>query len=493
MFNFLNGLKKESNMTYTENGGTAYCSSESFCLDMFFKAGAMRNSSPKEIADTVTRAYAEDPDKTMKIVFFARDARGGLGERRFFRCAVSALVNFAPEAVRKNIPLFAEYGRYDDLCVLLGTPLEKDAAAEIKSQLDRDTAAMFAGEKASLLAKWLPSVNTSSQATRRNGRRIAALLGMSEREYRKTLSALRKYTDILENRLRERDYTFNYEIQPSCAMFKYRKAFVRNDGTRYNEYLTKVMNGEAKLNAGRLYPYDIVRAALNSNISADESLSLDAAWKNLPDLTGSKKENAIAVIDGSGSMTWGCGSLRPIDAALSLGIYFAEHNTGAFANHFITFSRTPRLVEIKGNNIVQKVRHCRSFTEVANTDLEAVFTLILRTAVKNKVNMDEMPSKLYIISDMQFDTCIVGGNDEPMFREMRKLYHKHGYTLPEVVFWNVNSRSDVIPVKRTETGAALVSGYTPAVFDMVIGGDITPETIMNKILSSERYASITAA
>ena len=489
----LNYLKKESNLTYTENGALAYRSSESFCLDLFFKAGAMRNSSAGEIADTVTRAYAEDPDKTMKIIFFARDARGGLGERRFFRIAVSALVKTAPKSVEKNIPFFAEYGRYDDLCVLLGTPLEAAAVNEIKSQLDKDIAAMNAHKPASLLAKWLPSVNTSSMETRNMGRRIASLLGMSERNYRKTLSALRRYTDIIENRLRERDYTFRYEVQPSCAMFKYRGAFIRNDGERYTDYLNRVHSGETKLHADRLFPYDIVRAAMNGNISPAENLSLDAAWKSLPDLTASRRENAIAVIDGSGSMTCGCGSIRPIDAALSLGIYFAEHNKGAFANHFITFSETPRLVEIKGSNIVEKVNYCRTFNEIANTNLEAVFKLILKTALRNNVSESDMPSKLYIISDMQFDSCVVGGNNDTLFKAMRKLYNNHGYIMPEIIFWNVNARCDAIPVSRSETGAALVSGYSPSIFDMVMSGDCSPETIMNNIISSKRYAPITAA
>ena len=489
----LNYLKNESNMTYTENGGTAYRSTESFCLDMFFKAGAMRNSTAQEIADVVTRAYAEDPDKTMKIIFFTRDARGGLGERRFFRCAVSALVKTAPKAVEKNIPLFAEYGRFDDLCVLLDTPLENAAAKEIKAQLDKDIAAMNANGQASLLAKWLPSVNASSKDTRNKGRRMAALLGMTEPVYRRTLSALRAYTDILENRLRERDYTFDYEIQPSCAMFKYRRAFIRNDNERYTDYLNNVHNGKAKLNADRLFPYDIVRAALAGNISETERKSLDAAWKSLPDLTASRRENAIAVIDGSGSMTCGCGGIRPIDAALSLGIYFAEHNRGEFANHFITFSEKPRLVEIKGKDIVEKVRYCDTFNEVANTNLEAVFMLILRTAVKNKVSAADMPSKLYIISDMQFDYCVVGGNDDVLFKAMRKLYNQYGYDLPEIVFWNVNARCDAMPVTRSETGAALVSGYTPSVFDMVMDGEISPESVMDKILASKRYAPITAA
>ncbi len=488
----LNFLKNESNSTYTENGAVAFRSTESFCLDMFFKAGAMRNSSVKEIADTVARAYAEDPDKTMKIIFFARDARGGLGERRFFRIAVSAIAGYAPEAVRRNLALFPEYGRFDDLCVLIGTPLEKDVAELIDAQLRSDMDSMNAGGKVSLLAKWMPSVNTSSKETRNMGRRLAGLLGMSEPAYRRTLSALRKYSDILENRLRECDYTFNYEVQPSCAMFKYRKAFIRNDGDRYTSFLNRVNAGEAKLHADRLYPYDIIRSAIEGNISVTERRSLDAAWKSLPDLSASKHENAIAVIDGSGSMNCGPG-IRPIDAALSLGIYFAEHNTGVFADHFITFSENPRLVEIKGRDIVEKARYCRTFNEIANTNLEAVFKLILKTAVRNHVPQSDLPSKLYIISDMQFDCCVTGGNNDVLFRAVRKLYNQYGYRLPEVIFWNVNSRCDAMPVTRSETGAALVSGYSPAVFDMVMGGECSPETVMNRILSSERYACISAA
>lgn len=489
----LNYLKNTSNIAYTENGGTAYRSTESYCLDMFFKAGAMRTSSEEDIANTVIRAYAENPENTIKIIFFARDTRGGLGERRFFRIAISTLVKIAPETVKKNICLFSEYGRFDDLCVLLGTSLENEVVEIIGTQLRLDKAAMAAGKKVSLLAKWMPSVNTSSEKTRNMGRRLAALLGMSEPEYRRTLSALRRYTDIIENRLRERDYTFKYEGQSSCAMFKYRKAFVRNDGERYYEFIKMVHSGEAKLHADRLFPYDIVRAAIDGKISPEEKLSLDAAWKSLPDLSAAKCENAIAVVDGSGSMTWGKGGIRPIDAALSLGIYFAEHNIGAFANHFITFSETPQLVEIKGRDIVEKTRYCSTFDEVANTNLEAVFTLILKTAIENSVPQSELPAKLYIISDMQFDSCIIGGNNDALFRSMKKLYSQHGYKLPEVIFWNVNSDCNAMPVIRSETGAALVSGYSPAIFDMVIDGECSPETVMSRILLSERYAQITVA
>ncbi len=371
--------------------------------------------------------------------------------------------------------LYKHFKNKEDMFSALVEPTINELMAKYQEFCEQGYEVMKCGDVQQLWneseseTKWLPSANTSSAETRSMGRRIAAALGMTERTYRKTLSALRRYTDILENRLRERDYTFRYEAQPSCAMFKYREAFVRNDGERYSDFLNKVHhNGEAKLHADRLFPYDIVRAAMG-NVSAAETVSLDAAWKSMPDLTASKRENALAVIDGSGSMTCDCGSIRPIDAALSLGIYFAEHNTGAFANHFITFSETPRLVEIKGRNIVEKVHYCRTFNEVANTNLEAVFMLILCTAMKNVVPAADMPSKLYIISDMQFDCCIVGGNDEPMFREMRRLYARYGYRLPDIVFWNVNARFDAVPVNRSETGAALVSGYSPAVFDMVGG------------------------
>lgn len=486
MLNFINN---KMNNALTLNGAVTNRTSGSFCLDLFFRAGAMRSASEDEIAAAVIRAYAEDPVKTLKIVFFARDVRGGLGERRFFRTAVKALAAYAPAAVERNIPLFAEYGRYDDLISLLGTQCENKAVEIIRERLNADIKSMENSGQISLLAKWLPSVNTSSAAARANARTLAKRLGHTEKHYRQTLSKLRKYSDILENRLRERDYTFDYGKQPSCAIFKYRQAFLRNDSERYTSYLNAVNSGEAKLNAGALFPYDIIRACLGGEISEQEKLSLDTTWRNLP--AYGESGNAIAVVDGSGSMTYAPrNNVRPIDAALSLGIYFAEHNKGAFANHFITFSAAPRLVEIKGADIVEKTRYCATFNEIANTNLEATFRLILSAAVNNNVKQSEMPERMYIISDMEFDYCVLGGNDSTLFDTMKALYAEHGYNLPEVVFWNVNSIQENFPVKISDTGAALVSGFSPAIFDMVIGGEISPETVMNSVLESERYAAV---
>ena len=484
----LNYLKKEASLTHTENGALTYSTSGSFCLDLFFRAGAMRNAPAQEIAEIVKLAFAEDAVKTLKIVFFARDVRGGLGERRFFRIARQTLTDFAPEAVCRNIPHIAEYGRYDDLCALLDTPCEDAAVVEIKEQLMTDKRSMEEGGKVSLLAKWLPSVNATSPETRKTGRHLAGLLGMTERNYRKLLSALRSYTDILENRLRTRDYTFDYEKQPSKALFKYRAAFMRNDGKRYCRFLDSVEQGEAKLNASTLYPYEIIHRCLAEDLSAEESRTLDLTWRNLP-VYGANDENSIAVIDGSASMTGG-ENVCPLDAAMSLGIYFAEHNKGVFANHFITFSRNPQLVQLKGSTIAEKAQYCSTFNEASYTDLEAVFDLLLTTAVTHNLPQEEMPGRLYIISDMEFDKCIVGGSNQILYEEMWMRYAESGYTLPQVVFWNVDSRRSNMPVTLHESGSALVSGFTPALFDMLLSDDLSPVRMMEETISSERYARI---
>ena len=484
-------LKQASAMSLTENGALTYRTSGSDCLDLFFRAGAMRAASEDEIRTVVLRAFAEDPVAAMRILFYVRDVRGGLGERRFFRIGIRALADQAPDRVARNIAFFAEYGRWDDVVALMGTACRSAAMAEIDRQLRKDIAAMDKGEDVSLLAKWLPSANASSQETRRMGRRMAAALKMDERTYRQTLSALRAYIDILENRLREQDYTFDYDSQPSCALFRYRKAFLRNDGDRYRAFLDSVQSGEKTLNASALYPYQIVRRCLEGyGLSADERRSLDLTWRSLP-AYGDKEENAIAVIDGSGSMTWsGDPSIRPLDVALSLGLYFAQHSKGAFADHFITFSQTPRLIEIKGRDIVEQAQYCAGFNEVANTDLEAVFRLILDAAVKNALPQEELPSKIYVISDMEFDRCVCGGREATLFDAVQQEFADAGYALPQVVFWNVASRNSTIPVSMSANGAALVSGASPSVFDMVISGGTDPSDVMRAVLESPRYAAI---
>jgi len=485
----LSFLKEEANKTRTENGAVTYRSTQSECLDLFATIGALRRESGAEINGRFLRAYAEDADLAMKTLFFARDVRGGLGERRVFRTVLAWLAANAPQSVEKNIPYIAEYGRYDDLLVLMGTSCEAAALAHIRERLAADCAALETGQSVSLLAKWLPSVNASSADTVRLAKHIARSLDMNEAAYRRTLSALRTKIGIIENNLREKDYTFDYSKQPSKAMFKYRKAFLRNDGERYNAFMSRVAEGTEQLHTGTLTPYDIIAPLIGCDAMAEEHrMAIDATWKAQEDFTGG--ENALAVIDGSGSMYCYTDPV-PASVALSLGIYYAERNTGRFQNHFITFSGHPRLVEIKGRDIYEKVRYCGKFNECANTNLQKVFELILRTAVKHNVPQEDMPAKLYIISDMEFDYCVKGGSITN-FEYAKKIFAGHGYRLPEVVFWNVASRNQQQPVKLNDAGVALVSGCSPRIFSMLKAGILSPYAFMMDVLGSQRYLPIAA-
>lgn len=487
----LDALKEESNKTYTrtENDAATYASTGSDVLDFFAAAGALREAGEAEIIVRFTRAFAAHPTYALRTLFYARDVRGGLGERRLFRVLLRHLAFAAPASLEKNLKFVPGYGRWDDLLVLLDTPLEAAAIRLIRTQLEKDLRAAWEEKPVSLLAKWLPSVNTSSRAARRQARRLAVLFGMSEADYRRMLVRLRRRIALIENALRTRDYTFDYAKQPSKAMLKYRAAFWRNDVERYKAFLSRVEHGEELLHTGTLYPYEIIRplsGAVTPQISKEEARTLDVTWSALPDYTNG--ENALVVLDGSGSMYWG-GNPLPSSVALSLAIYFAERNTGAFHRHFITFSGNPRLVEIKGATIVERVHYCKSFDEVANTNLEAVFRLLLRAAVKNRVPQEELPAVLYIITDMEFDACTVDA-DVTNFERAKELFAEAGYTLPRIVFWNVQSRSRQQPVRQNEQGVILVSGCSPSIFSMVVDGRITPYEYMEQVLDGERYAAI---
>ena len=251
-------LKNEANKTFTENGAATYAGTNSDCLDLFATIGALRRESESEIITRFIRAYSENRDIAMKLLFFARDIRGGLGERRVFKVILGWLAENEPAALRKNIEHVAEYGRFDDLLVLMNTPCEKDMLEVLHKQFISDVKALEEGGEVSLLAKWLPSVNASNRDTVLYAKKIAKHFGLSDASYRKALVALRAHIRIIENNLREKDYSFDYAKQPSKAMFKYRNAFVRNDTERYSAFLNRVSSGEAKLHTDTLMPYEII-------------------------------------------------------------------------------------------------------------------------------------------------------------------------------------------------------------------------------------------
>ena len=495
----LNYIKQEANRTVTENGAAAYASTGSACLDLFATIGALRQERDAAITARFIRAYAENPDIAMKLLFYARDIRGGLGERRVFRVILRWLAANEPASVKRNLAYVAEYGRYDDLLSLMETPCEAEMLSLVKAQFSADWKALREDGSVSLLAKWLPSANASNAQTRLLGKKMAKALGLSDAKYRKALSALRAKIRIIENHLRQKDYSFDYEKQPSRAMFKYRKAFARNDAERYQAFLRAVRTGEASLHADNVAPYELVAPYLTRgwygsarsfmrDISPEEQDALNATWASLPDFGSG--ENVLAVIDTSGSMY--C-ALEPVPAAvaLSLGLYCAEHNTGAFKNHFIAFSARPQLIELKGDTFADRLRYAASFYEVANTNLAAVFDLILNAAVKHCVPQEQLPAKLIIISDMEFDACVDQAS-AVNFEHAQKKFAAHGYRLPQIVFWNAASRHCQQPVTQNEQGVALVSGVTPRIFSMVAGGILTPYTLMLKVLGGKRYAQIAA-
>ncbi|MBQ3482045.1 MAG: DUF2828 family protein [Oscillospiraceae bacterium] len=494
----LKELKNEANKTYTENGAVTNRSTGKDCLDLFATVGALRRESEQEIVARFLRAYTENADLAMKILFFSRDIRGGLGERRVFRTVLRWLAENEKKSLVRNLPFVAEYGRWDDLLVLLGTPCEKETLALLKEQFSADLGALDAEGEVSLLGKWLPSVNASNEQTVQLAKKIAKAFGLSERDYRKALVRLRERIRILENNLREKDYSFDYSKQPSKAMFKYRKAFLRNDGERYGAFMERVQKGEAKLHTGTLLPYELVEPYLEYTwyrqdsfmraISDEEKLTLNATWAALEDFA--TDENALAIVDTSGSM-YCQNSPLPASVALSLGLYFAERAKGPYRKHFIEFSAHPELIEIKGETFADRLRYIASFNEVANTNLEAVFDLILDAAVNNDLPQSELPAKLYIISDMEFDACVYGSKLSN-FESAKRKFARHGYALPQLVFWNVASRNRQQPVTVNDRGVALVSGCSPRIFSMAMEGELDPWAYMLSVIDTERYAPIAA-
>ena len=493
--NLLELLKNEANFTFTENGAVTLSSTQSDCLDLFALGAALRDADESRVQNLFMKAYAENPDQAMKILFYLRDVRGGLGERKTFRTMLKALAENHKESVLKNFSFIAEFGRYDDLLCLLETPCKNDVLEAIKKMLEADKKALEEENDVSLLAKWLPSINASDKSAIKTAKMIASYLGMNCAQYRKLISALRAKIKIIENNLRTKDYTFDYEKEPSKALFKYRKAFARNDKERYVDFLSKVEKGEAVLKTGTLYPYDVISPMFKNRwggvftgFSEDERRTMNATWNNLENFAGDK--NALVVCDVSGSM-FGGGSPSPISVAVSLAIYYAEKNNGQFKNHFITFDDRPKLLEIKGKDIVDKVDYVSRAEWGGSTNIEAVFNLILRTAVNNQLAKEDMVENIYIISDMEFNACTSKAS-LTNFENAKRKFQAAGYALPNLVFWNVQSRQNNLPVSKNEAGVTLVSGASPRVFAMLKDDKLTPYEFMLSVIGNERYVKIVA-
>jgi hypothetical protein len=436
------------------------------------------------------KAYAETPLLATKAMFYFRDVRGGQGERRTFRILLNHLAQARPEVVRANLPLIAEYGRWDDLYSLIDTDLEEDMFTVIDVQLAED----MNNDRPSLLAKWLASENASSATTKRYGRKTRQALNMSPRQYRKTLSSIRRKIGLVEQAISQNQWgEIEYDKIPSKAGLQYRKAFYRHDAERYAHFLEQVKSGEKKINAGTLYPYEIVEKCgsgyhYSRHNAVADSATLDAMWNALPNYFGDNEVRGLVVADVSGSM-----SGRPMDVSISLAIYTAERNSGPFAGKFITFSARPTLQKVEGNTIVEKVQNLSHAHWDMNTDVKAVFDLILATAKKNKTSQDELPTHLYIVSDMEFDAAASGHVNERLFQTIEREYTEAGYKMPFLVFWNVNARNQQQPMSMDQRGFQMVSGCSPSIFTSLLSNKaVSAYDLMVEVLSQERYDAIRA-
>jgi len=513
---FMNAVKQtlnnEYNMSITENGAVGFRTTGKELLDLNFAVASLRKMSDEEVTKRFMKAFCENKMLAMRWLFYARDARQGIGERRLFRVVMKHLVESNPEMVIPVINLIPEYGRYDDLwCLLDNEESAKVIYQIVDKQLKEDWDNMSTGKPISLTAKWMPSINASSEKTKEYGKKLCKALHMSEREYRKALSKLRKYLDVVEVKMSNKDWSeIKYETVPSRANLIYNSAFLRNDEVRRREYLGKLEKGETKINASTLFPHDIVhkyaihygwKCSLNQ-----KDATIEALWRALPD-TVNGCSNTIVVADGSGSMITQVdrsSSVTALEVANALAIYFAEHSSGQFKDKYITFSERPQIVDFSNaTSLHDKLQIALTHDECANTNIEKVFDLILDTAIKNRMKQENLPQNILIISDQEFDRCASCGNNrsswdfkkpnQRLFDVIAQKYANAGYSIPRLVFWNVNSRTGTIPVKENELGVALVSGFSVNIAKMVLSNKLDPYECLLETLNSERYAPIEAA
>lgn len=500
-------LNNEYNVSVTENGAVGYRTTGKNLLDLNFAVASLRKMPDAEVAKRFKKAFVEDKILAMKWLFYARDARDGVGERRLFRVVLADLVKSNPEMVIPVINLIPEYGRYDDLWCLLDDDQAAMAVYQlVDKQLKQDWVDMRAGKPISLIAKWMPSTNASSEKTREYCKKLRNALHMTEREYRKALSKLRKYIDVVEVKMSAKNWSeIKYEAVPSRANLIYNNAFLRNDEARRREYLGKLEKGETKINASTLFPHDIVHKYCGGWRLKPNDATIEALWKALPD-TVKSCGNTIVVADGSGSMSSVVdrnSSVTALEVANALAIYFAERSSGQFKDKYITFSANPQFVDFSHcNSLHDKLQTALTHSEVANTNIEKVFDLILTAAINNHMSQEDLPQNILIISDMEFDSCATCGNgsywsiNKPtprLFDVIAQKYANAGYKIPRMVFWNVNSRTGTIPVKENDLGVALVSGFSVNVAKMVMSGKTDPFECLLETLNSERYAPIEAA
>lgn len=462
MSQLVKAIQKDQTKVRTENGAKTFSSSLNANLDLFFMSGASRNRSDDDLIKLFSKAFAEDKDTALKILAYVRDCRGGMGERRFFRTAIKYLAS-TKDANSFDIQMISELGRWDDLLVLFGTSLEKDVLSFITSIFKEDS------NDDGLFFKWMPRKGEIANKIRKQ-------LKLTPKEYRKFLV---ERTKVVETQMCNKEWDdINYSHVPTMANVKYNKAFLRNDESRRREFLGQAVKGEVKINSSVAFPDDV----LFKTGARGDWQTATAMWNQLPNYLEDSNVRILPICDTSGSMIG-----RPLEISVSLGMYISERNNSIFKDAFVTFSSTPELQYLTGD-LWARYSQLLSAEWGQNTNLKAVFDLVLNKAIKHKISQDEMPTHLLIISDMEFDQATRhNGNDATLYKVMKDLYKQSGYELPSIIFWNVNSRQDNVPVRFNQDGVGLISGASPAVLKAVLSGNINPMDIMMRAIDQEKY------
>lgn len=492
--NYIDALK---NLGRTANGAIAYNSTLDKVYDLFALGGAYRDRAAQDKIDLFAAALGDDQDMAIVCLFYLRDILHGQGERELFKLCLHTLASVKPEIFTEElVALIPEYGRFDDLYCFDGTPVERVAFDVMREQFLKDLDA----DHPSLLGKWLKSENASSAETKRLATKTRMAFGLDSKHYRKALSYLRNKIKIVESQMSHNQWSeIDYEAVPSKAGLLYRNAFMKHDCARYME----VMNSDkVKVNAGTLYPYDVIHKALDYECrhNVNQEKVVNKYWENLTNYFDGKNLNAMCMIDTSGSMAG-----RPMEVAISLGIYCAERMGGPFANHFLSFSSTPQLVEVVGNGIVEKANNIRNRCIVENTDIKAAFDLLLETALRYNIPQEEIPENLIIITDGQFDSMVgdvywnwertENWSFESDMEGVRKEWTAAGYKLPKIIYWNVNAwgKSNIVD-DPNHPDVTFISGFSPSIFEQVIDGNFPAgKELMYQTLTGERYTPVWTA
>ena len=523
MNTFMDALTKNEK-SYTLNDATAYRTSGNALVDLNFSVPSLRQAavdfygkskhnryfySADGTMDAVEAlrlfitSYEEDALYTMKWLMYVRHIKIGLGERDVFRMMLTKIGDLHPEMALQFIigTELWNYGRWDDvLRIFFDTTsgiLHDGLGALIANQFRRDVIACGLGDSISLLAKWMPSNNTSSKQKRSEAVILQSLLHLSAREYRKTLSRLREHLAVIDRKASLNQWNdINYNHVPSKANLKYRNAFLKHDEERRKAYLTSLQKGDdaVKINANSMYLYDIVQAYVEKRGYWGEILkpydeTLEQLW-NAQEVP-KDYEDILIIRDGSASMCQhltGNSSVTALSVADSIALYCAQHNKNeSFRNRFITFSNRPQMVDISMcQTLRDKLRRLHRFDDYSNTDIEATFDLILDTAVKNHMRQEELPSSCLIISDMQFDQATQHEDNTTVIESCRRKFEALGYTMPRLIFWNVSVYAhNTIPVQMHPSGVILVSGFSKSIVDMVVSRELNPETALNDELDAK--------